>query len=150
MFAESGANPEFPWGALIALLVPLSAAVNWSVVQQAQTRGETLDMIPAIWVGAVVSALATLPFAWPLQASVHDVAWLSMLGLFQLAIPCTLVVLCARVLPAPEISLLTLLEVLFGTLLAWIIVDEVPSPRVIYGGTLVILALFMNAWWARR
>ena len=43
----------------------------------------------------------------------------------QLAIPCALSVLCARVLKAPEIALLALLEVIFGILLAWIGADEV-------------------------
>jgi hypothetical protein len=77
-------------------------------------------MVPAVLIGAVLSTLYTLPLAWPLQASATDVAWLASLGLFQLAVPCVLVVVCARVLPAPEISLLALLEVLFGIALAWL------------------------------
>jgi drug/metabolite transporter (DMT)-like permease len=93
--------------------------------------------------------LATLPFALPFQATVQDVAWLSMLGLVQLAIPCTLVVMCARVLPAAEISLLALLEVVFGTLLVWLFANEDPSSRVLTGGALVLLALLFNAWWTR-
>jgi drug/metabolite transporter (DMT)-like permease len=57
--------------------------------------------------------------------------------------------MCARVLPAAEISLLALLEVLFGTLLAWFLAHEVPSDRVLMGGTLVLLALLFNTWWTR-
>nr|WP_315226227.1 DMT family transporter [uncultured Limnohabitans sp.] len=138
------------WGTWVALLVPTAAAVNWSVVQHAQTRGESVDMVPAVLVGAVLSALCTLPLAWPLQASAPDVAWLALLGLVQLAVPCVLVVVCARVLPAPEISLLALLEVLFGIALAWLGANEVPSTQVLSGGTLVLLALLFNAWWAQR
>lgn len=151
MFAEPCMNVEgrFPWGSVIALIVPLSAAVNWNIVQHAQTRGQTVDMVPAVLFGAALSALATLPFAMPFQATTQDVAWLAMLGLVQLAIPCSLVVVCARVLPAAEISLLALLEVLFGTLLAWLFVNEVPSDRVLIGGALVLLALLFNTWWTR-
>lgn len=151
MFAEPSMNVEgrFPWGSVIALIVPLSAAVNWNIVQHAQTRGQTVDMVPAVLFGAALSALATLPFAMPFQATTQDVAWLAMLGLVQLAIPCSLVVVCARVLPAAEISLLALLEVLFGTLLAWLFVNEVPSDRVLIGGALVLLALLFNTWWTR-
>lgn len=151
MFAEPSMNVEgrFPWGSVIALFVPLSAAVNWNIVQHAQTRGHTVDMVPAVLFGAGLSALATLPFAMPFQATTQDVAWLAMLGLVQLAIPCSLVVVCARVLPAAEISLLALLEVLFGTLLAWLFVNEVPSDRVLIGGALVLLALLFNTWWTR-
>jgi hypothetical protein len=50
---------------------------------------------------------AVVPASWP---PATDVAWLGLLGLVQLAIPCTLSVICARVLKAPEVSLLALLE----------------------------------------
>ena len=74
--------------------------------------------MPAVLVGAVVSSLATLPLALPFQATAHDVALLAALGMFQLAIPCVLAVLCAGVLKAPEMALLALLEVIFGIVLA--------------------------------
>ena len=68
----------------------------------------------------MLSSLATLPLAWPLSASGHDMALLAALGFGQLAVPCALAVVCARVLSAPEVSLLALLEVLFGIGLAWL------------------------------
>jgi drug/metabolite transporter (DMT)-like permease len=57
-----------------------------------------------------------------------------------------LLVFCARILSAPEISLLSLLEVLFGIFLAWVGAGEEPSARVISGGALVIVALVVNAY----
>ena len=133
------------WGTLIGFLVPTAAAVNWCVVQEAQKTGDSLDLLPAVLVGAVISASVTLVFAWPLHSSFHDIAWLALLGLVQLAMPCTLLVFCARILSAPEISLLSLLEVLFGIFLAWLGAGEEPSARVISGGALVIVALVVNA-----
>jgi drug/metabolite transporter (DMT)-like permease len=50
------------------------------------------------------------------------------------------------VLSAPEVSLLALLEVLFGTLLAWLGAGEVPGPHVFTGGALVVGALVANEW----
>jgi drug/metabolite transporter (DMT)-like permease len=88
--------------------------------------------------------LVTLPLAMPLRASGHDIGLLALLGVVQLAIPCALSVVCARVLKAPEIALLALLEVIFGIVLAWIGADEVPSQAVLTGGTLVIGALLAN------
>jgi drug/metabolite transporter (DMT)-like permease len=103
-------------------------------------------------VGAVLSTLLTLPLSWPFQASLGDISWLAMLGLIQLAIPCALSVLCAQVLKAPEVSLLALLEVIFGITLAWLGADEVPGPNVLTGGCLVLLALVGNEWlgWRQR
>jgi drug/metabolite transporter (DMT)-like permease len=105
-----------------------------------------------VLVGAAISALATLPLALPLQASAQDVGLLALLGLVQLAIPCVLSVLCARVLKAPEMALLGLLEVIFGILLAWLGANEAPTQAVLAGGALVIGALVVNelVGWRQR
>lgn len=139
-------------GTLVALCVPLAGGVNWTVTQRAHAKGENVDLVPAVLVGAVISSLATLPLAMPFQASGHDISLLALLGLVQLAIPCALAVLCARVLAAPEMSLLALLEVIFGILLAWVGAGEVPGESVLAGGALVIGALVANelVGWRQR
>ena len=131
-------------GTAVALCVPIAGASNWTLTQHAHAQGHDVDLVPAVLVGAVLSCLYTLPFAFPFQASTHDLALLAFLGVAQLAIPCVLAVMCARVLMAPEMSLLALLEVLFGIALAWVGVGEVPRPAVMVGGTLVIGALVAN------
>ena len=131
-------------GTLVALLVPFAAASNWTVVQHSRSHGKKIDLVPAVLVGAVISSLVTLPLSFPLVATPHDIGLLAVLGLFQLAIPCVLSVLCAGVLKAPEVSLLGLLEVIFGILLAWLGAGEVPGTNVLYGGVLVITALVVN------
>jgi len=131
-------------GTLVALLVPIAAACNWTVVQHSQAHGQQIDLIPAVLVGAVISSAVTLPLAWPFAATPHDIGLLAFLGLTQLAIPCVLSVWCASKLKAPEISLLALLEIIFGILLVWVGANEVPDSSVLYGGALVIGALVMN------
>ena len=131
-------------GTLVALCVPVSGAANWTVTQHAHAQGHDVDLIPAVLIGAVFSSLLTLPLALPFQASGHDLVLLAGLGLVQLAIPSALAVLCTRVLKAPEVSLLGLLEVIFGILLAWVGANEVPGPNVLLGGSLVIGALALN------
>ncbi|SFC56375.1 EamA domain-containing membrane protein RarD [Polaromonas sp. OV174] len=131
-------------GTLVALLVPLASAANWTVVQHSRAHGQNIDLVPAVLVGAGISSLATLPLAFPLSATPHDIGLLALLGLFQLAIPCVLAVLCAGVLKAPEVALLALLEVIFGILLAWVGANEVPGASVLTGGALVIVALVIN------
>lgn len=131
-------------GLLVALCVPLAGAVQWTLVQHSHARGQALDLVPSVLLGAVLSALTTLPLSFPFVATATDVAWLALLGLVQLAIPCALAVVCARVLKAPEVALLALLEVIFGIALAWLGANEVPAPSVLTGGALVIGALAVN------
>jgi drug/metabolite transporter (DMT)-like permease len=139
-------------GLFVALFVPLSAAINWIVVQQAHAKGEDVDLVPSVLVGGMFSALLTLPLALPLQATVHDIGLLALLGLVQLAIPCTLLVICARVLKAPEISLLAQLEIIFGILLVWLGAGERPAATMLQGGALVLFALVANELmvWKRK
>lgn len=133
-------------GMLVALGQPVAAAINWTVLQRSQSAGRQVDLMPAVAVGALLSTLVTLPLAWPLGATGRDIGLLALLGVVQLAIPCLLVMLCARVLAAPEVSLLALLEVVFGIALAWIGAGEEPGPAVLAGGGLVLLALAGNEW----
>ncbi|MEN9482874.1 DMT family transporter [Sphaerotilus montanus] len=140
-------------GMAVALAVPLAAAVNFTVLQHishGEVAGESQDMLPAVLIGALLSALFTLPLAWPLQASLHDLVLLAGLGVFQLALPCLLVVGLTRVLPAPEIALLGLLEVVFGVLWAWVGAGEAPGPTALTGGALVLGALVGNELIALR
>jgi len=134
-------------GTLVALGVPLAGAVNWNVLQRS---GGQVDLVPALLIGALISCATTLPLAMPLRASAHDIALLAMLGLFQLAIPCALAVRIARFLPAPEISLLALLEIIFGIAWAWLGANEQPAPQVLAGGALVLTTLALNEAWGMR
>jgi drug/metabolite transporter (DMT)-like permease len=141
----SGADPRHVLGTGVALGVPLASAVNWTVLQHSSRReGAPQDLLPAVLIGAVLSALVTLPLSLPFAASGHDLELLALLGVVQLAIPCLLVVTVARVLPAPELALLALLEVIFGVLWAWLGAGEAPSAAVLGGGAMVLGALVAN------
>ena len=143
-------------GALVALGVPLAAAANWTLLQHLHQRHaadpsvKEPQMLPAVLLGALLSVAVTLPLALPFSATPHDLSWLALLGIVQLAIPCLIVVRLTRVLPAPEIALLGLLEVIFGVLLAWIGADEVPRTATLAGGALVLVALLANEGLALR
>jgi drug/metabolite transporter (DMT)-like permease len=143
-------------GALVALGVPIAGAANWTLLQHLQQRHaadprvQAPDMLPAVLVGAALSALLTLPLALPWTATAHDIGLLAFLGVFQLAIPCLLSVQVARVLPAPDVALIGLLEVIFGVLLAWLGAGEAPGPSALTGGALVVGALATNEWLGLR
>jgi drug/metabolite transporter (DMT)-like permease len=131
-------------GSLIAVCAPAASAINWTVVQRSQSHGARIDLVPSVLLGAVISSLATLPLAMPFAATGQDLAWLALLGLCQLAIPCMLAVTAARVLKAPEVALLGLLEVVFGILWPWLWANESPSAEVLAGGSVVLSALAIN------
>jgi len=156
MFGKQAASGTSLVGTLVSLMVPLAAASNFTTMQhvghrkRAASDAPTQDMLPAVLIGAVISVLFTLPLALPFQASAHDLQLLSLLGVIQLALPCLLLVYVSRRLPAPEIALLCLLEVIFGVTWAWLGAGEQPSSSTFIGGTLVLAALIINEYLALR
>ena len=144
-----GSDARSLLGTLVALAVPIAAAINWTLIQ-ASRDARDIDLLPAVLIGAAISALATWPLAMPLSASTHDLGLLALLGVVQLAIPCLLSVAAARHLSAPEASLLALLEVVFGVAWAWWGADEAPAVHVLGGGALVLGALAANEALALR
>lgn len=143
-------------GALVALAVPFAGATNWTILQHLHQRHQVdpavpePDMLPPVLLGAALSAAVTLPMAWPLGATGHDIGLLALLGVVQLAVPCFLVIQVAKVLPAAEVSLIGLLEVVFGVLLAWVGAGEAPGSTALQGGALVVGALAVNEWLGLR
>jgi len=128
-------------GMAIALTVPFAAAIN---VVTLRAAGARVDLLPAVMLGGAVSCLVALPLALPFQASARDLGLLAFLGVFQLALPCLLLVLASRALLAPEIALLGLLEVVLGPLWAWLGAGEVPARATLAGGAIVLAALALN------
>jgi drug/metabolite transporter (DMT)-like permease len=128
-------------GLLLALTIPIAASVNVILLRKTSAH---LDLMPAVMLGALISALVTLPWALPFEATGRDVLLLGMLGVFQLGVPCLMLVLASRTLTAPEIALLALLEVVLGPLWAWLGAGEVPAITTVIGGAIVLVALAGN------
>lgn len=128
-------------GTLIAFGIPVASAINVVTLKRV---GHTVDLVPAVLLGALFSVVLSLPFAMPLQATVHDIAILALLGFFQLGLPCMMMVRASRHLAAAEISLLTLLEVLLGPLWSWLFAGEAIGSATFAGGAVVLGALVLN------
>lgn len=128
-------------GMLVAAAIPVASAINVVTLRAVAAK---LDLRPAVMLGGALSCLVALPLALPLQATPKDVALLAFLGVFQLGLPCLLLVLASRVLLAPEIALIGLLEVVLGPLWAWLGAGEVPARATVTGGAIVLAALIVN------
>jgi drug/metabolite transporter (DMT)-like permease len=129
-------------GSLIALVVPVAAAANTVAVKLGRDR---VDLVPALLLGSAISVLIAWPLAGPFSATPRDLALYGGLALFQLALPCVLLV--RVVLPrlsAAEIGLLSLLEIVLGPLWVWLALGEAPAAAIITGGLVVLAAVAVN------
>jgi drug/metabolite transporter (DMT)-like permease len=139
--AREGLSGDGIVGMAIAFAVPVASAINIVLLKR---TGARVDLVPAVLLGAVFSCAIVLPLALPLSAGGRDLAILAGLGVFQLAVPCMLMVGATRYLAPHEIALVGLLEVVLGPLWAWLGAGERPAASTMLGGGMVLAALALN------
>ena len=103
-----------------------------------------MSMAPAICLSQLLVVLAVAPFASFATVSEHDLTFLVLLGVGQMGLGLAFLTIGARLIPATEIALITLLEVVLAPLWVWIAISERPSQAAIAGGVVVILAVVVQ------
>jgi drug/metabolite transporter (DMT)-like permease len=101
-------------------------------------------MAPATCLSQAILVVAFLPFASPGEISGDDLAWLAALGIGQIGLGFALLTVGARLIPAAQVGLITLLEVVLGPLWVWLALDERPGTLTLVGGTIVIAAIVLQ------
>ena len=112
------------------------------VVMRATGRGDTL---PGLALGGALIAASTAVFAAPFSLSATGFAALAGLAVV-LPTAFALIGQGPRYLPAPEVSLLMLLETVFGTIWAWLWLAEVPSRPTLFAVAIILVALTLFYW----
>ena len=108
-------------------------------------RARALNMMPAMAISGFLSALAMLPLASPFALAAGEVWLLAVMGLFVLPVSFGLTALGPRYLPAPEVTLMLLLETVLGPFWVWLVLEETPSLYALAGGGIVIGALILHS-----
>jgi drug/metabolite transporter (DMT)-like permease len=103
-----------------------------------------VSMAPATCLSQVILVAAFLPFASPGEISGDDLAWLAALGIGQIGLGFALLTIGARLIPAAQVGLITLLEVVLGPVWVWLALDERPGTLTLVGGTIVIAAIVLQ------
>ncbi|HSH56928.1 MAG TPA: DMT family transporter [Halomonas sp.] len=137
-------------GNAFALLAATAMAANFTLCRTRQD----VDMSPMLTLaGGIVAAVAGLyglmgpGIALPLGTTL---VWLLVLCLGLLPLGFTLLQRGPLYLPAAEVGLLMLLEVVVGTLWVWWLLGERPSPAAFAGGALVLGSLLLKGLVDRR
>jgi drug/metabolite transporter (DMT)-like permease len=103
-----------------------------------------VSMAPASCLSQLLVVLAVAPFASFGSVSEHDLTFLVLLGVGQMALGLAFLTVGARLIPAGEIALISLLEVVLAPLWVWIAISERPSPAALAGGAVVMLAVVLQ------
>ena len=103
-----------------------------------------VSMAPAVCLSQVLVILIAAPFADPGSITSRDLLLLVLLGVCQMGLGLVFLVIGARLIPAAEVALISLLELVLGPLWVWLSISERPSPSTVLGGVVVVLAVLLQ------
>jgi drug/metabolite transporter (DMT)-like permease len=127
-------------GDALSFLVVLAFALSIVITRWRRD----VSMAPAACVSQVILLAVFLPFASPGDIGGGDIGWLAALGIGQIGLGFVLFAVGARLIPAAQVGLITLLEVVLGPVWVWLALDERPSALTLVGGAIVIAAIVIQ------
>ena len=128
-------------GDLLALVTAILMASNFVIIR-AHSR---VSMLPAVVLSGVLTTLVTGFLCHPFSVETGDVLLLIVMGTVVLPIPLALMTVAPKLLPAPEVSLIMLLETFLGPFWVWLATGERPVPETVLGGGLLVATLVVHA-----
>jgi drug/metabolite transporter (DMT)-like permease len=119
-------------------------SVTFAAVIVITRHRREVSMAPATCLSQVLVLLFAAPFADPSEIGGRDLALLAGLGITQIGLGLIFLSLGARLIPAAEVALITLLEIVLGPLWVWIALSERPGTSTLVGGAIVIGAVVIQ------
>jgi len=108
-------------------------------------RSRQPDMLVALFLAACFAAFLSIPFVGQFSVTWWDFGVSVYLGVFQVGLGFTLLILGARHVPAAQVGLLALLEPVLGPIWAWFTVTEIPTAATLWGGLVILSAVAVDA-----
>ena len=126
-------------------LAALGAALGFAAFTVALRRGRKVDMAPAVLfagiISGITSALVVFVMGTGLAIPLWDVGLSFAYGGVGIAAGLLLFTLGSRYVPAAELTLLSLTEVILGPIWVWLAFAEEPSRLTLLGGAILLAAI---------
>lgn len=135
-------GPSHPSLAGFTLSVLMSVSFAGTIVITRHQR--QVSMAPATCLSQVLVFVCAAPFASASSIGQEDLALLAGLGITQIGLGLIFLSIGARLIPAAEVALITLLEIVLGPLWVWLALGEQPSATTLAGGAIVLGAVVIQ------
>lgn len=136
-------------GAMAGNVAALLSALGFAGFTITLRWGRLEDMMPAVVLGGVFSMLAAAVVlaaqGGALWVPLPDILVSMAMGAGLLASGMVLYTLGSRVIPAAELALLSMTEVLLAPVWVWLALGETATPGTFLGGGVIMLAVAGNA-----
>ena len=142
------------WGksggsAMAGNLAALGSAFGFAVFTITLRWGKSGEMLPVVFLSGIfaiaIMGAICLILGLPLILSPHDTGIALSMGIFQVGAGLVLYTLGSKTVPAAELTLLSLAEVVLGPLWVWLFIGEVTTQNTLIGGAILLAAIIGNA-----
>ena len=144
MFADKSGAVSIP-GSVAAF----ASAFGFAAFTVALRSGKSVEMLPSVFLSGVFAIIIMggmcLILGLPLVLTPQDSGIALGMGIFQVGAGLVLFTLGSRSLPAAELALLSLAEVVLAPLWVWLFLGETVGPNTLLGGGILLLAIAGNA-----
>lgn len=124
-------------------VLAIGVSIAFAAALTAARRVRHVSMVPGAAMGSVLAALLLVPVAAPFSIATDQAPLVLAHGLFIL-MSLIFLAIGPRYITSPEVGILILLESALAPLLAWAVIGEHPGQYAIFGGAIVISALFVS------
>lgn len=131
-------------GDMLGNLAAVGTALAWAGMVVILEHARIQDPAPSLALGGYIVALVALFTAPTLAITGSDLGWVAILGFVILPVSFFLIGLGPQYIPAPEVSLIMLLEAVIGPFWAWIFIAQVPSLQTTIGGAVILTTLAVH------
>jgi drug/metabolite transporter (DMT)-like permease len=132
-------GPTRPSALGLALSIPMTVSFAATMVITRHKRD--VSMAPATCLSQLLVLVCAAPLSHPGTITGRDTGLMAALGIGQIGLGLVLFTIGGRLIPAAEVALITLLEVVLGPLWVWIFRSEQPGAATLIGGAIVLGAV---------
>lgn len=149
MVADESAGVAFT-----GTVAALGSALGFAIFTVALRWGRTAEMLPSVFLsglfGMAITFVICLSLGLSIGVSVRDGGVAMSMGVFQVGAGLILYTLGSRSLPAAELALLSLAEVLLAPVWVWLLLGETAGLKTLIGGAILLAAIAGNALSGKR
>lgn len=136
-------------GRMAGNITALLSALGFAVFTIALRWKKLEDMLPAVFLAGIfamiISSVICVLQGYTFNLSHHDASIALAMGIFQVGTGLAIYTVGSKVVPAAELALLSMTEVLLGPIWVWIFIGETTSLYTLFGGVILLLAIAGNA-----
>ena len=140
---------NFSHGNWLGDILALLSAVGFAVFTVSLRASKNQNSLPVVFLGALLAILIAGVMATQhpqgILIPMKEIGLALGLGFFVLGVGMVLCTLGSKVVPAAELALLCMTEVIFAPIWAMLFLSEIPDVAVLIGGGIVVFAIILNA-----